>query len=45
MEGPKFNFHASIDAGPEEIRKQKEIINNEGVESNVAIQIGTEDEQ
>ena len=44
MEGPKFNFHSSIDAGPEEMQKQKAIINNEGREGNAAVLIGSGEE-
>lgn len=41
----EHRFNPLIDASPEEIKKQKEIINNEGTEGSATVQIGTEDEQ
>ncbi|HEX8974609.1 MAG TPA: hypothetical protein VF817_03935 [Patescibacteria group bacterium] len=41
----EHRFIPSIDAGPEEIKKQKEIINREGSEGSLAVQIGNESEQ
>lgn len=44
MSEPRFNFIPSIDAGSEEIKKQKDIINKDGFEGNAAVIIGNENE-
>lgn len=44
MEGTQFNFNPSIDAGPEEVKKIKERLNNEGMEGRAAVIVGTEKE-